>query len=90
MNASHTSLRDDYAVSCEELDFLAETAQGLDGVYGARMTGGGFGGCTVNLMKRDAVDVFVKSMQTSYQSRFGIVPAIYPVTVCGGAGVEKC
>lgn len=90
MNASHTSLRDDYAVSCEELDFLAETAQGLDGVYGARMTGGGFGGCTVNLMKRDAVDVFVKSMQTSYQSRFGIVPAIYPVTVCDGAGVEKC
>ena len=62
MNASHASLRDDYAVSCGELDFLAETAQGLDGVYGARMTGGGFGGCTVNLMEQDAVEAFVKSM----------------------------
>ena len=89
MNASHASLRDDYAVSCGELDFLAETAQGLDGVYGARMTGGGFGGCTVNLMEQDAVEAFVKSMRTAYQSRFGIIPAIYPVTICDGAGVMR-
>ena len=89
MNASHASLRDDYAVSCGELDFLAETAQGLDGVYGARMTGGGYGGCTVNLMEQDAVEAFVKSMRTAYQSRFGIIPAIYPVTICDGAGVMR-
>ena len=88
MNASHASLRDDYAVSCEELDFLAETAQKLDGVYGARMTGGGFGGCTVNLMEQSAVENFVKSIQTAYQSRFGVIPAIYPVTICDGAGVK--
>ena len=88
MNASHASLRDDYAVSCEELDFLAETAQKLDGVYGARMTGGGFGGCTVNLIEQSAVENFVKSIQTAYQSRFGVIPAIYPVTICDGAGVK--
>ena len=72
----------------QELDFLAETAQKLDGVYGARMTGGGFGGCTVNLMEQSAVENFVKSIQTAYQSRFGVIPAIYPVTICDGAGVK--
>ena len=60
----------------------------LDGVYGARMTGGGFGGCTVNLMEQSAVENFVKSIQTAYQSRFGVIPAIYPVTICDGAGVK--
>ena len=61
MRESHLSLQNDYAVSCPELDFLAETAWRFDGVYGARMTGGGFGGCTVNLVKKDRVASFIGS-----------------------------
>ena len=89
MNASHASLRDDYEVSCEELDFLAETAQGMKGVFGARMTGGGFGGCTVNLMEQDAVESFIQTIQTTYRDRFGFTPAVYPVRVSDGAGVRN-
>ncbi|MBQ6432150.1 MAG: galactokinase [Oscillospiraceae bacterium] len=89
MNASHASLRDDYEVSCAELDFLAETAQKIDGVYGARMTGGGFGGCTVNLMEPAAVERFVTTMQAAYAERFGFVPEIYPITAADGARSER-
>lgn len=86
MNESHASLRDDYEVSCEELDFLAELAQGLEGVYGARMTGGGFGGCTVNLMEKASVKTFMITVQEAYQRKYHRVPAVYPVTV--GDGVK--
>jgi galactokinase len=55
MRESHRSLRDDYEVSCDELDLMVRLADSIDGVYGARMTGGGFGGCTVNLVRTDAV-----------------------------------
>ena len=89
MNASHASLRDDYEVSCAELDFLAETAQKIDGVYGARMTGGGFGGCTINLMEPSAVDSFISAVQTAYRARFGITPDAYPITAADGARRER-
>lgn len=85
MRESHASLRDDYEVSCEELDFLVEKAQGLAGVYGARMTGGGFGGCTVNLMEQSAVQVFIPAIRSLYEERFGRKPEIYPVTAVNGA-----
>lgn len=60
MFQSHYSLRDDYEVSCYELDLLVDIAKSIEGVIGARMTGGGFGGCTVNLLHRDVLDVFKK------------------------------
>jgi galactokinase len=66
MFASHESLRDDYQVSCPELDQLVELARPLPGVYGARMTGGGFGGCTVNLVRRQDVPAFVESIADGY------------------------
>lgn len=88
MNASHASLRDDYEVSCAELDFLAETAQKIGGVYGSRMTGGGFGGCTVSLTEQAAVERFVSTVKAAYINRFGIDPAIYPITAADGAKGE--
>lgn len=66
MFASHESLRDDYEVSCPELDALVELARPLPGVYGARMTGGGFGGCTVNLVKRESVPRFLEAIALGY------------------------
>ena len=56
MNASHVSMRDDFEITCPEIDVLAELAQGAEGVYGSRMTGGGFGGCTISLVEADAVE----------------------------------
>ncbi|MBQ6569220.1 MAG: galactokinase, partial [Clostridia bacterium] len=85
MNLSHTSLRDDYEVSCEELDFLADFAQNTDGVYGARMTGGGFGGCTVNLVKKECVSVFTARISAAYKEKFDIIPEIYHITPADGA-----
>ena len=87
MNASHTSLRDDYEVSCEELDFLVQTAQRIKGVYGARMTGGGFGGCTVNLLEPEAVGRFVTAIQAAYRERFDRIPEIYHVSAVDGAAI---
>src|SRR5207249_2678236 len=69
---SHRSLQHDYEVSCVELDFLVDTALAIDGVYGARMTGGGFGGCTVNMMRADAVDQFGSGIRQAYEERFGV------------------
>jgi len=84
--ASHRSLQRDYEVSCEELDFLVDTALGLPGVYGARMTGGGFGGCTVNMVRPDAVLRFQAAISEAYQTRFGLTPDIYPCRPSAGAG----
>lgn len=83
---SHRSLRDDYEVSAVELDFLVDTALGIEGVYGARMTGGGFGGCTVTMLRPDAVDRFTEKIAKSYRERFGVEPAIYPCRPSAGAG----
>ncbi len=77
MADSHRSLRDDYEVSCEELDLMVELANEAGGVIGARMTGGGFGGCTINLVRRDNVDGFRRAVAEKYRQRTGIAPDIY-------------
>jgi galactokinase len=84
--ASHRSMQHDYEISCEEIDFLVDTAIEIPGVYGARMTGGGFGGCTVNLVAPEAVDGFEKRLATTYQERYGKMPAFYECKPAGGAG----
>ena len=72
MIAAHTSERDDFECSCEEIDFLVETAIALSGCVGARLTGGGFGGCTVNLVWRNQAEEFSNALKTPYKERFGI------------------
>lgn len=86
MNESHVSLRDDYEVSCEELDVLAEEAWKLPYVIGARMTGGGFGGCTVNIVEEDSVEEFKKILQEAYQKRTGKTAEFYIADPADGAG----
>jgi len=83
--ASHRSLQFDYEVSAEELDFLVDTAIGIGGVYGARMTGGGFGGCTVNLVDPAAEEIFQREIVRRYQDRFAIAPQIYRCRPSAGA-----
>jgi galactokinase len=83
--ASHRSLRLDYEVSCEELDFLVDSAQAIDGVYGARMTGGGFGGCTVNLVDPAAEERFQSEIVKRYRQRFSITPHVYRCRPSAGA-----
>ncbi len=82
---SHISLRDDYEVSCPELDFLVEAACSIEGVYGARLTGGGFGGCTVNLVDPDVGHAFRGEILRRYRKRFGIEPETYPCRPSSGA-----
>jgi galactokinase len=84
MFQSHASLRDDYEVSCPELDTLVETAGKARGVYGARMTGGGFGGCTVNLIEEAALEGFRDNVAREYAMKFGFEPDIYVVRPSGG------
>lgn len=86
MIASHLSLRDDYEVSCRELDCLVELALEKKGVLGARMTGAGFGGCTVNLLKENRVEAFAKQIKAEYQEKTGLVPEIYCSAPSNGAG----
>jgi len=86
MNESHASLRDDYEVSCRELDVLVETARRLDGVLGARMTGGGFGGCTVNLVRAEAAERFVAGVAEGYAAAVGIIPAVLVCRPGDGVG----
>lgn len=87
MLASHQSLRDDFEVSCAELDLLVDLAEKVPGVVGARMTGGGFGGCTINLMNRDSVQQFRERIAPPYKAQFGLTPEIY---LCDTArGVER-
>jgi galactokinase len=85
MAASHRSLRDDYEVSCRELDVLVESASSVTGVYGARMTGGGFGGCTVNIIRSSALQNFCRTVSLDYERSTGISPSIFPVTASDGA-----
>jgi galactokinase len=89
MVESHRSLQHDYEVSCEELDFLVDAALAIDGVYGARMTGGGFGGCTVTLMRVDAARDFYAGISQAYQQQFGVMPRIYSCEPSEGAGEVK-
>lgn len=84
MAQSHESLRTDYEVSCTELDFLVETAAKLKGVIGARMTGGGFGGCTVNLVQENSAQDFREAVAGAYEHKFGLRPQIYACQTADG------
>ncbi|MDD3194227.1 MAG: galactokinase [Paludibacter sp.] len=85
MNASHASLRDDYEVTGPELDCMAEEAWKIEGVIGSRMTGGGFGGCTVSLVKEEAIDTFIAEVGKNYEARIGIKPDFYIAEIGDGA-----
>ncbi len=92
MYASHASLRDDYEVSCKELDAVVEIAEaiGVDGgVYGCRMTGGGFGGCAVALVKTNAIESILKNIAFAYKTKTGIEAAIFASRPAAGATVVK-
>jgi galactokinase len=85
MSDSHRSLRDDYQVSSDELDLMVRLAEQIDGLYGARMTGGGFGGCTVNLVRADAVQRFTALLAENYAKATGLDPEIYVCETADGA-----
>jgi galactokinase len=87
LNQSHDSLRDDYEVSCPEVDLLVALARKVEGVLGARITGGGFGGCTVNLIHADAVDEFSKQVLPEYEKQTGIKAQVYVSTAANGAEI---
>jgi len=88
MLKAHASERDDFECSCEEVDFLVDAASKLDGCFGARLTGGGFGGCTVNLVDRAKADSFVAALKTAYLERYNIHPDAYICEAVDGA-VER-
>ena len=85
-SCSESSLRDDYEVSCEEIDILVDLAQAMTGVLGSRITGGGFGGCTVSIVKNDTVDRFVEEIGKAYQEKVGHEAEFYVVEIGDGAG----
>lgn len=85
MNQSHISLRDDYEVSCEEIDILVDLAWNTSGVIGSRITGGGFGGCTVSIVKNDAIDTFIETIGTAYKEKVGHEAEFYTVEIGDGA-----
>ena len=87
MNASHVSLRDDYEVTGIELDTLVEEAWKVDGVVGSRMTGAGFGGCTVSIVKEEAVDTFIEQVGKVYEEKIGYKATFYVVEIGDGAGI---
>ena len=86
MLESHRSLRDDFEVSCAELDIMVELAEKAKGVYGSRMTGGGFGGCTITLVQAEWVGAFQQIMQQGYERAVGCKPEIYICTAADGVG----
>lgn len=88
MNESHESLRSNYAVSCDELDILVNAARELPGVYGSRMTGGGFGGCTVTLVDAQHADEFRERIAGAYRDKTGTIPEIYDGSPVAGASLE--
>lgn len=84
MYETHYGLSDDYEVSCEELDFLNDVAKEC-GVTGSRIMGGGFGGCTINLVKKDRYDAFIKRVKEEFKAKYGHEPKVYPVVISDGA-----
>jgi galactokinase len=88
MSASHVSLRDDYQVSCEELDVAVDTASAEAGVYGSRMTGGGFGGCTVTLVDDAALERVGTAIKAAFAARGWTEPELFASTACEGARRE--
>lgn len=89
MRDSHASLRDLYEVSCVELDAMVEAADGLPGYIGGRMTGGGFGGCTVNLVEARQAASFAEAIAARYRKATGILPDIHICSAADGAGAEQ-
>jgi len=87
MNQSHESMKYDYQVSCEEIDVLVQIAQGFEGVYGSRLTGGGFGGCTVTLVKKDKVASFMEYIQSEYLKQTGKVCDCFETSPGDGARI---
>jgi galactokinase len=86
---SHRSLQHDYEVSCAELDFLVDAALRIEGVLGSRMTGGGFGGCTVTMLREDAAHRFLDRIVHAYEGQFNVTPRTYTCTPSAGAGEVK-
>lgn len=84
MNESHISLRDDYDVSCPEIDVLVDAAWTVPGVLGSRITGGGFGGCTVSIVKDEAIENFKKTLTDTYKEKCDLVPEFYVVEIGNG------
>jgi galactokinase len=89
MRQSHASLRDDYEVSCYELDVMADLASAQPGCYGARMTGAGFGGCAVALVQNEAVPQFIEAVTPAYTEETGLDPQIYVTQAADGSGVTR-
>jgi galactokinase len=89
MNESHFSLDKDYEVSCEELNFMSGEARAFKGVYGARMTGGGFGGCIVALVQPRQADALMAHLRESYKAKNGIDPVVFGTTATSGAGMME-
>ncbi|WP_242919921.1 galactokinase [Pontibacter liquoris] len=90
MYVSHEGLQHDYEVSCPELDFLVDQTRPLKTVAGARMMGGGFGGCTINLVETAAVDAFTKQMADAYQKQFGVTLQLYIASIVDGSSLVDC
>jgi galactokinase len=88
MGESHVSMRDLYEISCPEVDIMVEIAGHLPGFSGGRMTGGGFGGCTVNLVKSEAAPAFAKEIAVRYEKATGMKPDVYVCSAANGAGAE--
>jgi galactokinase len=85
MLAGHASERDDFACSCDEIDFLVETAASLPGCFGARLTGGGFGGCTINLVDRAHTETFAASLKSAYRQHLNLTAETYICDPADGA-----
>lgn len=83
--ASHAGLRDEYGVSCKELDYLVDAVKGQSGVWGARMMGGGFGGCTINIVQEDKLDELIQKVSSGYLNVFGVEPKHYIASTGDGA-----
>ena len=89
MNQSHASLKDDYQVSCPELDTIVSLAQAQKGVLGARLTGAGFGGCAVALCQKNSVQVWQARVEESYRETFGYRPKIFEANFSSGAYMTR-
>jgi galactokinase len=89
MYAGHVSLRDQYQVSLPEIDALVEIARGLPGCYGARLTGAGFGGCTVNLVQTHHVRGFIAALQSDYHAKTGREAQVFACKASAGASILK-
>jgi len=86
MHESHVSMRDDFEISCPEVDAMVEVNAAVDGVYGARMTGGGFGGCTISLVEASAVEAFTEKVARGYRAATGLEPRIFTSPPAAGVG----